>query len=49
MSPGDTLEFEFEALACYPVEAKGVTSQVYAYYRPEWKGEALSQPIVVGE
>ncbi|MGA9350821.1 MAG: alpha-2-macroglobulin family protein [Anaerolineae bacterium] len=49
MAPGDKLEFKFEALASYPVKAKGVTSQVYAYYKPEWKGETLSQPVVVGE
>ncbi len=49
MAPGDKIEFQFEALASYPVKAKGVTSQVYAYYKPEWKGETLSQPVVVGE
>jgi len=47
MAPGDKLEFQFQALASYPVRAKGVTSQVYAYYKPEWKGETLSQPVVV--
>jgi CD109 antigen len=49
MAPGDEIEFKFEALASYPVKAKGVTSQVYSYYKPEWKGETLSQPVVVGE
>jgi CD109 antigen len=49
MAPGDKLGFQFEALASHPVKAKGVTSQVYAYYKPEWKGETLSQPVVVGE
>jgi CD109 antigen len=49
MAPGDEIEFQFEALASYPVRAKGVTSQVYAYYKPEWKGETLGQPVVVGE
>ncbi len=49
MAPGDEVEFEFEALASYPVKAKGVTSQVYAYYKPEWKGETLSQSVVVSE
>ncbi len=49
MAPGDVVEFSFEALASYPVRAKGVTSQVYSYYKPEWKGETLSQPVVVGE
>jgi len=49
MAPGDEIAFQFQALASYPVRAKGVTSQVYAYYKPEWKGETLSQPVVVGE
>jgi CD109 antigen len=49
MAPGDKMQFKFEALASYPVRAKGVTSEVYAYYKPEWKGETLSQPVVVGE
>ncbi len=49
MAPGDEVVFQFEALASYPVKAKGVTSQVYAYYKPEWKGETLSQPVVVSE
>jgi CD109 antigen len=49
MAPGDVIDFQFEALASYPVRAKGVTSQVYAYYKPEWKGETLSQPVVVSE
>ncbi len=49
MAPGDEIQFQFQALASYPVRAKGVTSQVYSYYKPEWKGETLSQPVVVGE
>ena len=49
MAPGDEITFSFEALASYPVRAKGVTSQVYSYYKPEWKGETLSQPVVVSE
>ena len=49
MAPGDEIAFRFQALASYPVRAKGVTSQVYAYYKPEWKGETLGQPVVVGE
>ena len=49
MAPGDEVEFKFQALACYPVSAKGVTSQAYSYYKPEWKGEALSREVVVVE
>ena len=47
MAPGDEVNFEFEALASYPVRAKGVTSQVYSYYKPEWRGETLSQEVAV--
>ena len=49
MSPGDEVAFEFQALASYPVKAKGVTSEAYSYYRPEWKAETLGQDIVVME
>jgi CD109 antigen len=47
MEPGDEIEFEFQALASYPVKAKGVTSQAYSYYKPQWKGETLGQEIMV--
>ena len=47
MAPGDEVEFAFEALASYPVKAKGVTSQAYSYYKPEWKGETLGREVVV--
>lgn len=46
---GRLVEFQFEALACYPVKAKGVASQAYSYYKPEWKGETLGEEVVVTE
>jgi CD109 antigen len=46
---GDTLNFSFKARAMYPVRAKGVSSQAYAYYQPEITGETLSGDIVVVE
>jgi len=48
MQPGQSLSFEFQAKALYPVKAKGAESQAYSYYKPEWKGEALGQEISVG-
>jgi len=45
--PGDTLDFSFQARAMYPVKAKGVSSEAYAYYQPEITGETLSSDIVV--
>ncbi|MDP2949906.1 MAG: alpha-2-macroglobulin, partial [Chloroflexota bacterium] len=48
MKPGESLSFEFQAKALYPVKAKGAASQAYSYYKPEWKGEALGQEISVG-
>ncbi len=44
---GDTLNFSFKARAMYPVRAKGVSSQAYAYYQPEITGETLSDDVVV--
>ncbi len=47
MQPGDKLAFSFKVKALYPVKAKGVTSQAYSYYKPEIRGETLSQDITV--
>ncbi len=49
MKPGDSLAFAFQAKALYPVRAKGVVSQAYSYYRPEWKREALGVAMTVAE
>ncbi|MCJ7744407.1 MAG: hypothetical protein MUO99_07630, partial [Dehalococcoidales bacterium] len=47
MQPGDKLAFSFKVKALYPVKAKGVTSQAYSYYKPEIRGETLSQALTV--
>ena len=47
MMPGETVSFEFEARAKYPVRAKEVVSQVYSYYRPEHRGETLGGAMTV--
>ncbi len=46
--PGDVLiGFDFQVKAMYPVKAKGVSSQAYSYYQPEFKGETLGSNITV--
>ncbi len=47
MSPGDSLQLTFDAVALYPVRAQPVTSQVYSYYNPDWRGETLGQSVTV--
>ena len=47
MTPDQVLELDFRARALYPVRAQPVTSQAYAYYRPEWSGEHLGSAITV--
>lgn len=47
MNPGAKLSFDFQAVAQYPVKAQAVTSQVYSYYQPDWKGEHLGGAITV--
>jgi CD109 antigen len=37
----------FQARALYPVRAQPVSSQVYAYYRPDWKGESVGTAVGV--
>jgi len=49
MFPGDRVSFEFQVKALYPVKAKSVSSQAYSYYKPEIKGETLSQELSVSE
>ena len=49
MDPGDSISFSFEARALYPVKAKGVASEAYSYYKPEWRGETLGGEIAVSE
>ena len=47
LKAGATLSFSFKVKAMYPVRAKGVTSQAYAYYQPEFRGESLSGALTV--
>ena len=47
MAPGDSLRLAFDAVALYPVRAQPVTSQVYSYYNPNWRGETLGQSVTV--
>jgi CD109 antigen len=48
MLPNEKLAISFQAKALYPVRAQPVSSQVYAYYRPEWKGESVGKAVTVG-
>ena len=47
MAAGETLSVEFQARAVFPVRAEQVTSAVYSYYRPEWKGQTLGGAMTV--
>jgi CD109 antigen len=47
MQPGDVISFDFDARALYPVKAKGVASVAYSYYKPEIRGETLSEDVIV--
>ena len=48
MTAGEKLPLEFQARALFPVRAEPVTSSVYSYYRPEWKGQTLGGAMNVG-
>jgi CD109 antigen len=47
MKAGESLDISFQVRALYPVKAKGVSSQAYSYYKPEIRGESLSESITV--
>ena len=47
MRPNDRLILSFRARALFPVKAQAGQSQAYAYYRPEWRGEALAGALTV--
>jgi CD109 antigen len=47
MEPGESISFSFQAKALYPVRAKGVVSDAYSYYKPQWRGETLSGDMAV--
>jgi CD109 antigen len=47
MKPGQHLAFDFQVRALYPVKAKSVLSTAYAYYKPDVRGETLSEAVTV--
>ena len=47
LDPNKPVQFQFDAVALYPVKAQPVTSQVYSYYNPHWRGETLGQSVIV--
>ncbi|HEY41848.1 MAG TPA: alpha-2-macroglobulin [Dehalococcoidia bacterium] len=47
MLPGESLSWSFQVKAAYPVRAKGVSSQVYSYYKPDIRGETLGENVTV--
>ena len=49
LAPDEPLRLQFQARAQYPVRAQPVTSQVYSYYTPNWRGETLGGGVVVAE
>lgn len=48
MFAGERISFSFDVQAMCPVRAKGVTSRVYSYYKPEISGETLGEGVVKG-
>jgi CD109 antigen len=49
MFPGDRVSFDFQVKALYPVKAKSVSSQAYSYYKPEIRGETLSEELSISK
>jgi len=47
MFAGDRIAFSFQVKAAYPVKAKGVSSEVYSYYKPDIRGETLGTQVTV--
>jgi len=47
MFTGDRISFTFQVKAMYPVKARGVSSEVYSYYKPEIRGETLGVDVIV--
>ena len=47
MLPGESISWQFQVKAAYPVKAKGVSSQVYSYYQPDIRGETLGVNVTV--
>ena len=49
LSPGEAMDFTFDVIALHPVRAQPVTSQVYSYCNPHWRGETLGQAVTVAD
>ena len=47
LKPGEPMQVRFDARALYPVRAQPVTSEVYSYYNPHWRGETLGSSVIV--
>lgn len=47
MDPGETVNLAFDAIALYPVKAKGAASTAYSYYMPQLRGETIGEPMEV--
>ncbi len=47
LKAGDEMSLRFNARARYPVRAQPVTSEVYSYYNPDWRGETLGASVTV--
>ena len=47
MFTGDRISFTFQVKAMFPVKARGVSSEVYSYYKPEIRGETLGVDVIV--
>jgi CD109 antigen len=47
MLSGESISWSFQVKAAYPVKAKGVSSQVYSYYKPDIRGETLGDDVTV--
>ena len=47
LAPHEWPELRFEVRAQYPVRAQPVTSQVFSYYKPHWRGQTLGSSVTV--
>ena len=45
----EAFDIQFDAKALHPVVTQPVTSQVYSYYNPQWRAEALGPSVTVEE
>ena len=47
MFTGDRISFTFQVKAMYHFKARGVSSEVCSYYKQEFRGETLSEDVIV--